>query len=63
LTARLQLELAKRACIAGTAVESHLYAGTPHDAAVTASLRGAIRFADRVLAGEAITPVSTPEAK
>ena len=61
--AHLQLELAKRACVAGTTAEAHLYAGTLHDAAVTASLRGAIRFADKVLAGEAITSVCEPEVE
>ena len=61
--ARLQLELAKRACSAGTTVEAHLYAGTTHDAAVTASLRGAISFADKLLAGEAIAPVCMPEVE
>ena len=61
--ARRQLALAKNACVAGTAVEAHLYAGVPHDAAVTISLPAAIRFADKVLAGETIVPVCTPEAE
>jgi pimeloyl-ACP methyl ester carboxylesterase len=61
--ARLQLALAKDACTAGTTVEAHLYAGVRHNAAVTISLPAAIRFADRVLAGETIAPVCTPEAE
>jgi pimeloyl-ACP methyl ester carboxylesterase len=59
--ARLQLALAKNACAAGTIVEAHLYAGGTHDAAVALSLPAAIRFADKVLAGEAIAPVCAPE--
>ncbi|HEY3793797.1 MAG TPA: lipase family protein [Bradyrhizobium sp.] len=59
--ARLQLALAKKACAAGTTVEAHLYAGGTHDAAVALSLRAAIRFADKVLAGEAVTPVCAPQ--
>lgn len=59
--ARLQLELAKKACAAGTTVEAHLYAGATHDAAVAFSLPAALRFADKVMAGEAITPVCAPE--
>ncbi len=61
--ARLQLELVKSACAAGTTVEAHLYAGVRHDAAVTVSLPAAIRFADKALAGDAITPVCMPEAE
>jgi pimeloyl-ACP methyl ester carboxylesterase len=60
---RLQLSLAKDACAAGTTVEAHLYAGMTHDAAVTTSLPEAIRFADKVLAGETIKPVCTPEVE
>jgi hypothetical protein len=59
--ARLQLQLAKNACAAGTTIEAHLYAGATHDAAVALSLPAALRFADRVMAGETITPVCTPE--
>ena len=59
--ARLQLALAKNACAAGTTVQAHLYAGATHDAAVALSLPAALRFADRVMAGEAITPVCAPE--
>ena len=61
--ARLQLELAKNACAAGTTVEAHLYAGARHDAAVTMSLPAALRFADKALAGETIAPVCTPDAE
>jgi hypothetical protein len=42
-------------------VEAHLYAGGTHDAAVALSLPAALRFADKLLAGEAITPVCAPE--
>jgi pimeloyl-ACP methyl ester carboxylesterase len=59
--ARLQLQLAKKACAAGTTIEAHLYAGATHDAAVAYALPAALRFADRVMAGQAITPVCTPE--
>ena len=60
--ARLQLLLAKNACAAGTIVEAHAYAGATHDAAVAhLASRGALRFADKVLAGEAITAVCAPE--
>jgi pimeloyl-ACP methyl ester carboxylesterase len=59
--AHLQLTLAKNACAAGTIVEAHLYAGGTHDAAVALSLPAALRFADKLLAGEAITPVCAPE--
>lgn len=61
--ARLQLELAKRACIAGTTVEAHLYAGMTHDAAVTRSLPDALHFADKLMTGEAIAPTCTPKAE
>jgi hypothetical protein len=57
----LQLELARNACAAGTTIEAHLYAGATHDAAVALSLSAALRFADKVMAGEAITPVCAPE--
>jgi hypothetical protein len=59
--ARLQLALAKNACAAGTIVEAHAYTGGTHDATVALSLPAALRFADKVLAGEAITPVCAPE--
>ncbi len=61
--ARLQLELATQACAAGTIVEAHLYAGMPHYAAVNRSLADAIRFGDRVLGGEAVSPVCVPNAE
>jgi len=61
--ARLQLALAKNACAAGTTVEAHLYAGVSHAAAVTQLLPQAIRFADKVMAGDAITPICAPEAE
>ncbi len=61
--ARLQLALAKDACAAGTTVEAHLYAGMTHDAAVTMALPDAIQFADKVLEGETITAVCTPDAQ
>lgn len=60
---RLQLSLAKDACATGTTVEAHLYAGMTHDAAVTASLPDALRFADAVLAGKAVTPACHPDAE
>jgi pimeloyl-ACP methyl ester carboxylesterase len=62
-SARLQLELAKNACAAGTTVEAHLYAGSTHPVAASMSLPAALKFADKVLAGEAITPVCAPEAE
>ncbi|HLZ02489.1 MAG TPA: lipase family protein [Bradyrhizobium sp.] len=61
--ASLQLALTKKACNAGTTIEAHLYAGAPHNEAVTRLLPQAIRFADAVLAGKTVTPVCSPEAE
>ncbi len=61
--ARLQLALVKQSCEAGTTVEAHLYAGMSHFAAVNRSVADAIRFADRVLGGEAVSPVCDPTAE
>lgn len=61
--ARLQLDLTKKACAAGTTVESHLYAGATHSVALTESLPEAMRFADKVLSDEAVNPVCSPEVE
>ncbi len=61
--ARLELELTKQACVAGTTVEAHLYAGMPHYAAVNRSLPDAIRFAEEMLGGEPISSACSPEAE
>lgn len=60
---RLQIDLAKNACAAGTTVEAHLYAGMTHDAAVARSLPDALRFADDLLTGKTVTPVCAPESE
>ncbi len=49
-----QLELAKRACAAGTLVQQHVYEGLSHSPTVNASLADSIPFVKRLLAGEAV---------
>lgn len=61
--AGLQRELVKEACAAGTTVEAHLYAGTRHDNALTRLLQDSIHFGQKVMAGEAITPICQPQAE
>jgi uncharacterized protein (DUF111 family) len=61
--ARLRLALTKNASVPGTTVEAHLYAGVSHAAAVTKLLPQAIRFADKVTAGDTTTPICAPEAE
>jgi pimeloyl-ACP methyl ester carboxylesterase len=56
-----QLALMRDACAAGTVVEGHLYAGHGHSAAVNTSLKDAIPFAKKVIAGEPVTPVCQPQ--
>lgn len=55
-----QLALMRDACAAGSVVEGHLFAGLGHSEAVPASLKHAIAFAKKVIAGQAITPVCEP---
>ena len=55
-----QLKLVKTACAAGTVVEAHVYRGLDHVQPVEASLKDAIPFARKALAGETITSICEP---
>ena len=55
-----QLSLVKNACAAGTVVEAHVYRGLNHVQSVDASLKDAIPFARKALAGEPITSICDP---
>jgi pimeloyl-ACP methyl ester carboxylesterase len=55
-----QLSLVKNACEAGTVVEAHVYRGLSHVQSVDASLKDAIPFARKALAGESITAICEP---
>ena len=55
-----QLKLVKSACAAGTVVEAHVYRGLDHVQPVEASLKDAIPFARKALAGEPITSICEP---
>ena len=55
-----QLSLVKNACAAGTVVEAHVYRGLNHVQSVDASLKDAIPFARKALAGEPITSICEP---
>lgn len=57
---RGQLKLMQDSCNAGTVVEGHIYAGYGHSDAVPISMKDAIPFAKKVLAGEKITPICKP---
>src|SRR5690606_19446424 len=48
---RSQLKLMKDSCKAGTIVEGHIYAGYGHSDAVPVSMKDAIPFAKKVIAG------------
>lgn len=49
-----QLELAKRACAAGTVVEAHVYNGATHGQTVNLSLQDSLPFVRKVMAGEPV---------
>ena len=55
-----QLKLVKTACAAGTVVEAHVYRGLDHVQPVEASLKDAIPFARKALAGETIISICEP---
>jgi hypothetical protein len=55
-----QLSLVKNACAVGTVVEAHVYRGLNHVQSVDASLKDAIPFARRALAGEPIMSICEP---
>ncbi len=55
-----QLSLVKNACGTGTVVEAHVYRGLNHVQSVNASLKDAIQFAHKALAGEPITSICEP---
>jgi pimeloyl-ACP methyl ester carboxylesterase len=58
-----QLALVRNACVQGSVVEAHLYAGLAHGATVNASLKDSVPFVHRVLAGETIKSVCEPAAE
>jgi pimeloyl-ACP methyl ester carboxylesterase len=58
-----QLALVRNACVQGSVVEAHLYAGLTHGATVNASLKDSVPFVRRVLAGETIKSVCEPVAE
>jgi pimeloyl-ACP methyl ester carboxylesterase len=58
-----QLALVRNACVQGSVVEAHLYAGLAHGATVNASLKDSVPFVRRVLAGETIKSVCEPVAE
>jgi hypothetical protein len=55
-----QLSLVKNACAASTVVEAHVYRGLNHVQSVDASLKDAIPFARKALAGEPIASRCEP---
>ncbi|HET6309211.1 MAG TPA: lipase family protein [Rhodopila sp.] len=58
-----QLALVRNACVEGTVVQAHLYAGLNHGETVNASLRDSVPFVRKVLAGEAVGAVCEPVAQ
>jgi hypothetical protein len=58
-----QLALVRKACAAGSVVESHLYAGLTHGGTVNASLKDSVPFVRKIMAGAPITPVCEPVAE
>jgi pimeloyl-ACP methyl ester carboxylesterase len=58
-----QRALVQNACVQGSVVEAHLYAGLTHGETVNASLKESIPFVRKVLAGETITSVCEPVAE
>jgi pimeloyl-ACP methyl ester carboxylesterase len=58
-----QLSLVKDACDAGTVVEAHVYSGLNHGETVNASLKDSLPFVKKVMAGETIVPVCSPQAE
>ncbi|WP_151797660.1 lipase family protein [Acinetobacter bereziniae] len=57
---RSQLKLMKDSCQAGTTIEGHIYAGYGHSDAVPISMKDAIPFAKKALAGEKIQSICQP---
>ena len=58
-----QLALVRNACVEGSVVEAHLYAGLNHGETVNESLKDSVPFVRKVLAGETIKPVCEPVAQ